>query len=659
MKAITRILCVLSLTVLSSACGGGGGGDASPPPPPPTGVAPVLSAIGNHAMAEGGTLTLNLSATDGNASDTLSFSVSPVLPYGIFTGNGDRSATLLLTPGPGDAGVSTITVTVTDNGTPLLSDEETFALTIIDPSSPSVSGLVKDSDTLLPIANALVTLQTTTTQTATALDGSFWFNMTSGSSLEIVGAKKGFYNASATTNSPATGVEILLAPVSIGTNASYSFVSSSTCALCHPNQRNEWNNSAMAKAGLNTWVHDIYDGTGTSGGAGGFVYTRDSVYAGTNPDSECAACHQPESWVAAGYSGALQGPGDPGYPSVAADHGVSCEVCHKIANIDTQNISFPGLFPGQVTFNLPESNTQVQYGLLPDVDYTEPGMMEPSYQPQLVAEVCGACHQDNNDINEDHTFAGVTSEPTYIEWIQSPYGDPASSLYQTCIDCHMPPSGETTICFFDPLVRDTSMVRTHAIEGTTAAYLDNAVELSMQTQQVGNELQVSVTIDNSLTGHHVPTGVTIRNMILLVLAWEHGQNPWVNPLMHTGAQTVHDLGGVGNPAQGYYAGLPGKLYAKVNHDASLQGPTFFTDATGILFDNRIPALGTDATNYTFQVPGGSGTIHVQAGLIYRRAFRFLVDAKAWTQDGHGNPLEDVASPHYGHLMEVAAEDVLF
>ena len=42
---------------------------------------------------------------------------------------------------------------------------------------------------------------------------------------------------------------------------------------------------------------------------------------------------------------------------------------------------------------------------------------------------------------------------------------------------------------------------------------------------------------------------------------------------------------------------------------------------------------------------------MQARLIYRRAFRFLVDAKGWTEDGHGNPLADVAPPHYGHLME--------
>ena len=43
---------------------------------------------------------------------------------------------------------------------------------------------------------------------------------------------------------------------------------------------------------------------------------------------------------------------------------------------------------------------------------------------------------------------------------------------------------------------------------------------------------------------------------------------------------------------------------------------------------------------------------VKARLIYRRAFRAFVDAKQWTTDGHGNPLEDIESPHYGHLMEL-------
>ena len=70
---------------------------------------------------------------------------------------------------------------------------------------------------------------------------------------------------------------------------------------------------------------------------------------GANPDSECAACHQPEPWVTAGFSGRLEGPDDAGYPSAAAGHGISCDTCHKIANVDTQKIDFPGIYPGAVT----------------------------------------------------------------------------------------------------------------------------------------------------------------------------------------------------------------------------------------------------------------------------------------------------------------------
>ena len=164
----------------------------------------------------------------------------------------------------------------------------------------------------------------------------------------------------------------------------------------------------------------------------------------------------------------------------------------------------------------------------------------------------------------------------------------------------------------------------------------------------GATIDVNVSITNDRTGHHVPTGVTVRNMILLVEA--HRVSDGLE-LTHLGNEVVHDLGGIGNPALGYYAGLPGKFYAKVNHDEHGNGPTFFTDATGIVFDNRIPALETDATQYSFASPSGGGVIRVRIRVIYRRAFRFLVDAKAWTEDGHGNPLEDVLPPYYGHLME--------
>jgi mono/diheme cytochrome c family protein len=404
-------------------------------------------------------------------------------------------------------------------------------------------------------------------------------------------------------------------------------------------------------------VHDIYNGTGTAGGMGGFVYTRDSAFAASNPESECGSCHQPEAWIEDPFSAML--PKESPLPGVV--HGVSCDICHKIADIDISQPSFPGIFPGIVTFTRPSGPAfeQVQYGVLGDSTYVRPADMRGSYQPQLVAEVCAACHQDKNDPDEDGLFEepnGVISEPTYLEWLESAYADENSPMYASCVDCHMPPYGGDEVCnkVFPPLLRDPSTVRSHEIRGTTAEYLENAVDVTVETALNGDTLQVDVALTNSAVGHYVPTGVTVRNMILLVEAWRESDGL---ALVSTGTQTIHDLGGVGDPALGYFGGLPGKFYAKVNHDAMGQGPTFFTDATGIQFDNRIPALVTDNTSYSFDVPAGGGVLNVKARVIYRRAFRFLVDAKGWTLDGHGNPLEDIIGPDFGHLMASASRTV--
>jgi hypothetical protein len=386
---------------------------------------------------------------------------------------------------------------------------------------------------------------------------------------------------------------------------------------------------------------------------GGFVYTRDSVHAPSNPASECASCHQPEPWIQTPFS-ALE---DIATLSDAARHGVSCEVCHKIAHIDESKVNFPGIFPGVVTVTRPAGPVfhQVQYGVLGDADYSFPELMRPSYQPQLRAEVCAACHQDKNDPDGDLDFEeenGVISEPTYLEWLASPYGNPASRSYRDCVDCHMPSYGANTVCSLlnPPLIRDPETIRHHRIEGTTPEYLESAVEMTLDAERTPDRIEATVVIRNTGTGHHVPTGVTIRNMILLVEAWSE---PDGEALPYVGTQTIHDLGGIGDPAQGYYAGLPGKFFAKVNHDAHGQGPVFFTDATGILFDNRIPPLAADTTRYAFAVPPGSGALHVRGRLIYRRSFRLLTDRKQWTEDGHGNQLADVSPPHFGHLMEQA------
>lgn len=518
------------------------------------------------------------------------------------------------------------------------------------PAYGQVSGDVRDAVSKAPIQGAEVRVQGDAEGTTTDQLGNFKLSASPRTGVLITAAKKGYYTAGVDATNAAASLEILLEAVGDLESPNYQVTAPSTCGDCHVKQRDDWARSAMAHAGENRWVHDAYNGGGTANGSGGFVYTRDSALAVENPASECASCHQPERWVSEPFS-----PLQPYAEAKGRSRGVSCDICHKIADIDETKTNFPGLYPGVVRFSKPDTNQAVVYGLLGDVTFNR-GPMRAAVQPQLPAAVCAACHQDKNDPDLNGNFEeenGIVSEPTYQEWSKSEYADSKSPRYATCATCHMKPSFDTQACTVEqmPYVRPEGEMRRHTFQGTTAEYLDNAVSLTLNVEKRRDELVVTVAIHNDRTGHSVPTGVTIRNMILLVDATQDDA-----PLEYWGTQVVNDLGGVGDPALGYFAGLPGKLYAKAIFDSAGNMPTFYTDAAGILFDNRIGPLEKDTTEYRFPLKKTGGLARVSARLIYRRAFRALVDAKQWTEDGHGNPLEDVSPPHFGHLM--AQKEVL-
>ena len=507
----------------------------------------------------------------------------------------------------------------------------------------------------VPVADAVVTLQATDFQTTTDVNGAFSLPGATGTNTFVVAAKNGWFNANVfVASTPMIGIQVDMDPVPTWDDPAYDVEDPTTCSSCHIEQYEQWMGSPMQKAGVNLWLYDIYDGTGTPGGMNGFVYERDSSHLAHAPHSDCATCHQPEPWVK------LKDPDQPMDDitnlSLGAKHGVSCDICHKIAHVDETKTDFPGLFPEQTTFIKPPSSggsspEPLQFGVLKDTAFNG-SVMRPAYQPQLTTTMCASCHQDTNDHDDDGIFGdpgSVVSEPTWDEWSSSDYANPASANYKTCVDCHMKPTGSNYVSTlsFAPF-RDAETVRGHNIQGTSAEYLQNAADMDLTVSQVGTALTVEVDIINSMTGHSLPTGVTVRNMILLIDATRDSDG---SALTSTGTQVVHDLGGVGLPSQGYFAGLPGKLFGKHNFDASGVGPVFYTEATGILFDSRIPALTTDSSTYTFDVPAGTGPVSVRARLIYRRAYTFLTDAKGWTVDGKGDPLEDKIAPDFGHLME--------
>jgi hypothetical protein len=126
----------------------------------PGNQAPVLAAIGSKSVNEQTALTFTASASDPDG-DALTFSLAAGAPTGatVNSATGAFSWTPSESDGPG---TYSITLLVTDNGSPSLSDSETFTVTV---------GEVNRAPVLAPIGNKAVNLGNTLSYIATATDG--------------------------------------------------------------------------------------------------------------------------------------------------------------------------------------------------------------------------------------------------------------------------------------------------------------------------------------------------------------------------------------------------------------------------------------------------------------------------------------------------------
>ncbi len=90
---------------------------------------PALAVIGDQLVAENAIANLQLSAIDPEG-DAITYSASGLPAFATLTDLNDGTATLDIAPLTADAGYYTITITVTDNGLPNVSSQETFTLTV-------------------------------------------------------------------------------------------------------------------------------------------------------------------------------------------------------------------------------------------------------------------------------------------------------------------------------------------------------------------------------------------------------------------------------------------------------------------------------------------------------------------------------------------------
>lgn len=90
---------------------------------------PTLVIIGDRMIMPGQTLSFSVLATDADGN-TLAFSVAGAPSGSSFTDNGDGTSLFTWTPTASQAGSVIVSFTVTDNGIPVLSDQESVKLSI-------------------------------------------------------------------------------------------------------------------------------------------------------------------------------------------------------------------------------------------------------------------------------------------------------------------------------------------------------------------------------------------------------------------------------------------------------------------------------------------------------------------------------------------------
>ena len=149
--------------------------------------------------------------------------------------------------------------------------------------------------------------------------------------------------------------------------------------------------------------------------------------------------------------------------------------------------------------------------------------------------------------------------------------------------------------------------------------LQNSVTMTATAQLQGGVVRVEVSITNDKTGHHVPTGVPLRHMLLVVQAVDADGDPL--PLQD---------GPLLPEWTGDYAGQAGRYYAKILEDEwTGETPTgaYWRDIR-LVEDTRLAAFATDTSQYTFAMPG-DGEATVRARLVFRRAFQKLMEQKGW------------------------------
>lgn len=466
--------------------------------------------------------------------------------------------------------------------------------------------------------------------------------------LRITAGKEGFFNNGQIGNPSGTVRDIFLNPVYLNDRSDYRFISPATCAQCHNKLSRYWNRSKMAHTSSNPKVLDMFYGTD--------AFERKGIGPGyrlDNPESNgnCITCHAPSVAASSPWSldlkSALQ-------PNRAEWDGISCDYCHKVRKVIRDKSKPSGMSAILERQASSRGPSILVFGPYDDVVVPP---MAAIYNPIFdQGKFCSLCHSHFEKVGakanwapdrvyseserqgfglKDNTLLPI--QTTYLEWKQwqdqLPAEDPNKG--KKCQDCHM--SWRKEMLPYDNYVvegsarnmwatyRSPKNIRPHHFDGGTETQLKTALSMEIDGEIEAGRLKVHVYITNTNGGHWVPTGETMRSVMLLLRVVDSNDKP----LKMIKGSRLPQWAGEGEEEEGNYAGLSGAVFAKVLEDEEGNPQVPFWRAVRIASDTRIRPKETRTLTFEFTMEDPEDEPTAEAELIYRPVIIPWAKKKNW------------------------------
>jgi len=501
-----------------------------------------------------------------------------------------------------------------------------------------------------PVENARVRIAGEETYTLTDREGRYELISAQppGTRLVVTAGKEGWFNNGQLAGGSGQIGDILLNPVYLDDRSDYRFISPVTCSRCHVNLTRYYDQSKMAHTTSNPKVLDMYYGTD--------ALLRKGVGPGyrlDNPQSQgdCTVCHAPS---AAGSIPWSQDLNDVLRSPQTEWDGISCDYCHKVRKVVADKTKPSGRAAVLERQSPTRGNSILVFGPYDDVVVPP---MAASYNPVLdKGQFCSTCHSHYKKLDSDKTwdssrvyssaewegfgFEGneyLPIQTTYQEWKQWQDQLPANDANKgkKCQDCHL--SWRKEMLPYDNYVvdgqarqmwgtyRSPKNIRPHHFDGGTETQLKTALSLELEGEKSGNKLVINAYITNTNGGHWVPTGETMRSVMLLLKVSDSSGKP----LELIDGNRLPDWAGKGNSAEGNYAGLPGAVFARVLGDDQGNLHVPFWQATRVVSDTRIRPKKSVNLRFEYALKDPQDEPTAEASLIYRPVIKPWAKVKNW------------------------------